>query len=99
MTQLVNARTYEELWESNLVYIDRTSKWGNRFHIGRDGTREEVIEKYRVWITQGAGSYLLDSLHELRGKILLCWCCPLPCHGNVLLDLIFERWPEERQAA
>jgi hypothetical protein len=21
---------------------------------------------------------------ELRGKVLGCWCAPLPCHGHVL---------------
>ena len=32
------------------VYIGRPSKWGNPFVIGRDGTREQVIKKYRDWI-------------------------------------------------
>jgi len=32
------------------VYIGRPSKWGNPFKIGVDGTREEVIEKYRNYI-------------------------------------------------
>jgi hypothetical protein len=26
-------------------------------------------------------------LHELRGKDLVCWCAPKPCHGDVLLRL------------
>jgi hypothetical protein len=99
VSTLANIRTYEELWAPNLVYIDRRSKWGNPFRIGKDGNRAEVIEKYRAWITKGSGSYLLKSLHELRGKVLMCWCWPLPCHGNVLLELLIERWPEERQAA
>ena len=30
------------------VYIGRPSKWGNPYSIGPDGTREEVIEKYRL---------------------------------------------------
>jgi hypothetical protein len=30
------------------VYIGRPSKWGNPFQIGRDGTRDEVIAKYRA---------------------------------------------------
>ena len=30
------------------VYIGRPSKWGNPFEIGKDGTREEVIEKFEV---------------------------------------------------
>ena len=28
----------------------RDEGWGNPFKIGPDGTREEVIEKYRVWL-------------------------------------------------
>ena len=68
------------------VYIGRPSKWGNPFEIGPDGTRAEVIEKYRNWIlTQ---SDLLSQLPELKGKILGCWCAPSPCHGDVLVELI-----------
>lgn len=63
------------------IYIGRP----NPFVIGRDGTRAEVIEKYRRWITEGAGRHLLSSLHELRG--LSCWCAPQACHGEVLVEL------------
>jgi hypothetical protein len=67
------------------VYIGRPSKWGNPFRIGRDGTRVEVIEKYRRWLqTQ---PHLLAALPELRGKTLGCWCKPKPCHGDVLAEL------------
>jgi hypothetical protein len=67
------------------VYVGRPSKWGNPFTIGRDGTREEVIEKYRVWIkTQPE---LLAALPELHDKVLGCWCDPKPCHATVLADL------------
>ena len=71
------------------VYIGRPSKWGNKFVIGEDGTREEVIQKYKDWIlTQPA---LLDSLSELDGLTLGCWCAPRSCHGDVLIQLIEER--------
>jgi hypothetical protein len=30
---------------------------------------------------------LTAALRELRGKDLACWYAPLPCHGDVLLDL------------
>jgi len=67
------------------VYIGRPSKWGNPFEIGRDGTREQVIEKYRAWIlTQ---PHLMAALPELRGKVLGCWCAPKACHGDVLAKL------------
>lgn len=68
------------------VYIGRPSKWGNKFEIGKDGTRAEVIEKYRIWIqTQPE---LLEALDELKGKTLVCWCSPLPCHGDILVELL-----------
>jgi hypothetical protein len=67
------------------VKISRPGRWGNPFLIGQDGTREEVIEKYREWIlTQ---PQLLAQLPMLKGKRLGCLCVPLPCHGNVLKEL------------
>ncbi len=64
------------------VYIGRPSKWGNPFKIGRDGAREEVLQKYQVWL---AGQWdLLDSLDEVRGKVLGCHCKPHGCHGDIL---------------
>jgi len=71
------------------IYIGRGSKWGNPFVIGIEGTRKQVIEKYENWIRTQEN--LLNSLHELDGKILGCWCNPLPCHGDVLLKLIEEQ--------
>ena len=68
------------------VYIGRGSKWGNKFAIGRDGNREEVIRKYREYILKN--DYLLNCLEELKDKILGCYCKPLPCHGDVLVELV-----------
>ncbi len=68
------------------IYIGRGSKWGNPFLIGQDGTREEVIEKFREWIqTQPE---LMASFHELEGKTLGCSCKPKACHGDVLIELL-----------
>lgn len=83
------------------VYIGRPSKWGNDWS-HKEGTKakfktktvEESIEKYREWITQGNengdGRHLLNDLHELKGKVLGCWCFPQRCHGEVLLELVNE---------
>jgi len=70
------------------VYIGRGSKWGNPFVIGQDGTREEVIEKYRQYILNQPE--LLRDLHELDGKVLGCFCKPKACHGDVLQELLTE---------
>lgn len=67
------------------VDISRTGKWGNPFVIGRDGCRATVIAKYREWISRQPK--LLADLHELRGKVLGCFCAPLSCHGDVLVEL------------
>ncbi len=68
------------------VYIGRPSKWGNPFRMGADGTRDEIIAKYRDYVRSRPD--LMASLGELRGKVLGCWCRPLPCHGDVLVELI-----------
>jgi hypothetical protein len=67
------------------VYIGRPSIWGNPFVIGRDGTREEVITKYRAWVVRQP--HLMAQIHTLRGKRLGCWCAPEACHGDVLAEL------------
>ena len=72
--------------EKHDVYIGRPSKWGNPFRIGKDGSRAEVIEKYRKYIL--GNEKLLNDLHELEGKILGCWCKPKSCHGDVLAELV-----------
>ena len=70
------------------VYIGRPSKWGNPFEIDKDGTREEVIQKYKLWIKEQP--HLLNSLDELKGKRIACWCVPLACHGDVLAKMADE---------
>lgn len=77
------------------VYIGRPARglkgsiWANPFHIGKDGTRDEVIEKYR-WYILGKPE-LLVRLEELRGQVLGCWCSPEKCHGEVLVELLEAR--------
>ena len=67
------------------VYIGRGSKWGNPYHIGRDGTRNAVCDKYETYLL--GNKVLMNSLHELRGKDLVCSCAPERCHGDTLLRL------------
>jgi hypothetical protein len=79
------------------IYIGRPSKWGNPYS-HKDSThakylvknREEAIEAYREWITNGEGKHLLNDLHELKGKTLGCWCKPKACHGDILIELVNE---------
>lgn len=67
------------------VYIGRPGKWGNPFRLEPGDCREEVLDKYRLWIMKQRK--LLSEVHELAGKTLGCWCKPLCCHGDVLAEL------------
>lgn len=71
-------------------YPTNSSIFANPFKIGKDGTREEVIIKYKEYIIKKIenGEILVEQLLALKGKKLGCWCYPEYCHGNVLLDLI-----------
>ncbi len=69
-----------------IVRVDRATRWGNPFCIGRDGTRAEVIERYRrdLWRRIRTGEVDVDELAALDDRDLACWCAPLPCHAEVL---------------
>ena len=63
MCRVLNVRQVGKRPAADRVYVGRPSKWGNPFVIGRDGTREEVIAKYRDWILRQPA--LVAALHEL----------------------------------
>lgn len=65
------------------VYIGRPSKWGNPFPIGPNCTRAQSIAKYEQYLLNSPE--LLAALPELKGKDVVCFCAPLPCHGDVLI--------------
>lgn len=79
-----------------VIYIGRGSKWGNPFVIGKDGSREEVVEKYDKYLRQllKENKITIEELAELYNKSLLCHCYPLLCHGNVLI--IASQWAYQK---
>ena len=81
-TSLVNIKNKEPYD----VYIGRPSKWGNPFHIGVDGSRAEVIEKYKAWLL--THPTLMNDLEQLRGLRLGCYCKPKACHGDVIVEIL-----------
>jgi len=84
------------------VFIARPSKWGSPFSYKENSTapyklknRKESIEKHKEWLLHGEGQYLLEDLHELKGKVLGCWCDTgsgttknQSCHGDILVKLV-----------
>ena len=84
MPKVLNKKT--DKIPPDAIYVGRPSKWGNPYIIGRDGTREEVIVKYHNRLMTSEWK-LRKELPELKGRDLVCWCAPLPCHADVLLEL------------
>ena len=71
--------------QANSRYRLAESKWKNPFIEGRDGTRAEIVVRYRAWVSDQPN--LMAALPELRGFDLVCWCWPRACHGDVLIRL------------
>lgn len=72
------------------VYIGRPGPWGNPFILNVDGTREQVIKKYKDWFLNQP-DLIARARKELKGKILGCWCKPLGCHGDVIVEIMEEQ--------
>lgn len=73
------------------VYVGRPSPFGNPYTIGKDGTREEVIQKYRAWFrhqlkTSDTFLVIVERLRTAKG--LVCWCAPHPCHADVIVEYL-----------
>jgi hypothetical protein len=75
---------------NNVRYPPDNSIFHNPFKIGRDGDRNEVLKKYKEYILKKIEkeSGFKDSIKSLKGKNLGCWCHPLPCHGDILLEVL-----------
>lgn len=58
------------------------------FRPGPDGTRQEVLEKYRTHLLSRPD--LLALLPALHGHRLGCWCAPERCHAEVIAELADE---------
>lgn len=86
MAEVINTHTATREERVDSVFIGRGSKWGNPFIIGQDGTRAQVIAKFRAWL-DSKPELIEAAKRELPGKSLRCFCSPLPCHGDILLEI------------
>lgn len=75
------------------VYIGRPSLFSNPFVIGEDGTRAEVLAKFKTYFYKRLQSdeVFRQAVEGLRGKRLVCWCKPLPCHGDTIVEWLAQR--------
>ena len=83
----------------NTVKVDRTTKWGNPFIVGKSGGAftpkvKDRRHAYLLFKSVAADNQQLVAAAraELRGKNLACWCTKDDlyedcCHAAVLLEI------------
>lgn len=88
----------------NEVYVGRScfgwsgSVLGNKWKIGVDGNREEVVLKFRKWLWEMIQCGDDDVMKELErmlkieeewGLVVVCWCgLDERCHGDVIMKCL-----------
>ena len=96
MTTVVNIRRKKGKKRPHCdILIDRTSPFGNPHPIGycdvcnKVHDRLEAIEEYRKdFYNHLTNVEFRDNVLSLKGKVLGCWCKPLPCHGDVIVEYL-----------
>ena len=81
--QVLNKRTGEI--PAGAIYVGRGSPWGNIYPINSLTTRAEAIKQYIEY----ARERLVNEpewLKPLTGLNLVCFCKPLDCHADWLLE-------------
>lgn len=86
-TKVVNIRREQK---QHYMLIDRHTIFGNPFRIGTHGNRAEVIARYKVHFhtRMATDASFHDAVQDLKGKRLGCWCAPLACHGDVIVEYL-----------
>lgn len=87
MTRVVHCKK-----EKYDVYIGRPSILGTPFPIGVM-TRSQVIDRYREYALKRMETdpEFKKALLACKDKVLGCWCHPLPCHGDVIKEIVDDR--------
>ena len=52
--------------------------------------RGEAVRKYRAYAR--GNNEVITNLHMLRNKYLVCFCKPLECHGDALIEMLNEKF-------
>lgn len=73
---------YKDTDVADAVLVMRPGKWSNPCSREEYGSREACVGAFEFHLARN--DYLMSSIHELKGKRLMCCCMPKICHSNVL---------------
>jgi hypothetical protein len=70
------------------VAIDRSSPFGNPFHLKHESARGTVLHEYREYFYARVNNdpEFRQLVLALRGKRLGCHCAPKICHGMIIVE-------------
>lgn len=93
MTKVIHIKDVPPGWKSNpdYVYIGRPGKgldgpWGNPFVLPPGAARGQTLEQYEQYLNVRLETEpdFVKEVAALKGKFLVCFCAPKPCHGHIL---------------
>lgn len=94
--ELINIKYVEKdfyyIGRDNVQYGLCESDFHNPYILINETERKEVYEKYKNHIR--TSPELIKKLPVLIGKTLGCYCLPKICHGEALVELLEEFYPE-----
>lgn len=92
-TRVENIYKYPE--GPDTAYIGRKGKgrqgyFGNPFPLVVEKDRQFVLEQYKkyFYLRVENDPEFWYQVMSLKGKILLCFCAPKACHGDIIADWI-----------
>ena len=83
---------YEKAFNANkdtrwIFGLDGLPEESCLYRVNQDGEKLfEVIEKFKLHLLSSPD--LQDKIKKLKGKVLGCYCSPLPCHGDVIINFL-----------
>ena len=73
------------------IFHYKESKWHNPFKVGQKTGEYLLSESLKLYEEHILNSHLKNELHELKGKVLGCFCDQrFDCHAKVLVKLYGE---------
>ncbi|MCI0395973.1 MAG: DUF4326 domain-containing protein [Chloroflexi bacterium] len=90
-----SVRALDQAFGNRWLYIGRANRYAglaqsplaNPFKV-KDFGRGQTIVHYRRWLwqrIQAGDEAVLNALRAIdESKVLVCWCAPDPCHGDVI---------------
>ena len=100
MAELINIKN-KSTYSGKGEYIGRGSPLGNPFKITKDVTRQLAVDKYATLLktlidTKGMSYHELNRLFNIllceQKLILICHCSPKPCHGNIIKQVLENKF-------